>query len=124
MKKQLRYFILSALAFGLFPIATDAQTKRPTPVKQKTVTATELSGVYAAISVGFYLNNATEINTHTYYFRPNGTFAAELDQPDWKTRVDGKYAINGKIVNVVKNGAKPETIEIQDDGTLKEEGIF
>ena len=56
MKKQLQYFILSVLAFGLFSAATDAQTKRLTPVKQKTATTAKFQGVYAGIETRYDFN--------------------------------------------------------------------
>lgn len=115
MKKQLQYFILSILAPGLFSIAADAQTKRPTPVKQKTASAAKFEGVYAGLEMSYGFGGM-QTYTYAYYFRPDGTFASELDEPDWKTRVDGTFTVKGKIISLLRKGkTEPDTMEITDD---------
>src|SRR4051812_26827170 len=32
---------------------------------------------------------------YVYYFRPNSSFCAGPDKPDWQKKVDGTYSING-----------------------------
>lgn len=122
MKKQLYYFILTLLAFGLFSSAAGAQTKRPVPVKSPPVTATKFGGVYAGTEL-VYGFNGLDINTYTYYFRADGTFSTEFDELDWRTRVDGTFTVKGATVTALANGDKePDTFEIQSNGHLKLRG--
>ena len=120
MKKQLHYFILSIFALGLFAVAADAQTKRPAAVKPQT--AAKFGGVYAGTELVYGINGM-DIRTYTYYFRPDGTFATEFDEPDWRTRVNGTYTIKGKTITALINGDRePDIFEIEPDGDLKKGG--
>lgn len=115
MKKQFQYFILSVLALGVCLTAADAQTKRPAPVKSKTVAAAKFQGVYAGLKMSYGFNGM-ESYTYAYYFRPDGTFASELDEADWKTRVDGTFTVKGKSVSLLRKGeTEPDAMEITDD---------
>lgn len=115
MKKQFEYFILSLLVFILFSVDADAQTKRSAPVKEKTAPAAKFQGVYAGLQLTYGFGGM-ETYTYAYYFRPDGTYATEFDEPDWKTRVDGTFTVKGKIITLLKKGeTEPDTMEITDD---------
>jgi hypothetical protein len=110
--------VISLLCF----LAIAAQTKsRPKPA-QNTQNAAKFSGVYAGIQVIYGYNN-TSLYTHCYYFRPDGTFATELEQPDWQTRVDGKFTVAGDKISAWENGEKePDILEITDPATIQASG--
>ncbi len=111
MVKELQK-IVALLAISLvFVVTVFGQTNRKA----------SFSGVYAGVQVIYGYNN-TSLYTHCYYFRPDGTFVKELEQPDWQTRIDGTFTVKGKVITLVENGEKPETMEITDDKTIQANG--
>lgn len=56
----------------------------------------------------------------TLYLRPDGTFADEMDKPDWKTRVDGKYSVSGSTLRLLYDDAKQNReIKITGNKTME-----
>ncbi len=76
-------------------------------------------GVYAGVALFPGINGAMDLMTYTYYFRPDGTFSSELDKPDWKTRTDGNYHLEGsKLIMKEAKDKHPDTLDIKPDGSL------
>ena len=70
--------------------------------------ATSLSGVYAGLqtSVGVTIGSMNRTD-HVVLFRPDGSFDANLHQPQWKTATTGHYTISGnKVVMTYTGGGK------------------
>jgi len=61
-----------------------------------------LNGVYGGIrfSVSPLIGSGMNRTDIVILFRPDGTFNNEMNKPDWKTRVSGKYQVNGSKVTV------------------------
>ena len=76
-------------------------------------------GVYAGVALFPGMNGAMDLITYTYYFRPDGTFSSELDKPDWKTRTDGNYQLQGsKLIMKETKDKHPDTLTVKPDGSL------
>ncbi len=76
-------------------------------------------GVYAGVALFPGMNGAMDLITYTYYFRPDGTFSTELDKPDWKTRTDGNYQLQGsKLIMKEIKDKHPDTLTVKPDGSL------
>ena len=121
MKKQLQHFILIFTVFALCLTAANAQIKRPNPSKQSV--AAKFEGVYAGVELDASAGGGMEAYTYTYYFRPDGTYAAKLNQPDWKTRVDGTYTLSGNTLTLIGKSGKLNTMEIRNSRKIKDGGL-
>ncbi|RYY61840.1 MAG: hypothetical protein EOO05_04985 [Chitinophagaceae bacterium] len=82
----------------------------------------KLTGVYCGVelTISPMMGGGMDRNDITLYLRPDGTFADEMDKPDWKTRVDGSYTVQGNKMSL--NYAEKErqrTLTINSNGTLK-----
>jgi hypothetical protein len=111
-KSFIKIFILSCLLL-LFSICITAQTKARPRVN------TFITGVYAGFSLPLIgVNGDMQTYMRTFYFRENGTYATEFDEPDWQTRVDGNYKIIGNKLIIQSNldGDSPSEIEIKENG--------
>ncbi len=120
IKSFSKIIILSSLLL-VFSIYITAQTKSKPRVSNSVITT--LNGAYAGTStpnLNPFNNLSISFDTYTFYFRQNGTYATELDEPDWQTRVDGTYRISGNKVFIQSKdvGDKPEEIEIKENGSL------
>lgn len=109
-----KIIVLSCLLFA-FSVYLTAQTKS----QQKAIVT--LNGAYAGNSLprNDPFGGGMTIETFAFYFRPNGTYTDELDEPDWQTRIDGTYKITGNKVFIQSNlaGDDPEELEIKEDRT-------
>lgn len=106
------------VVFLNYCVAAQTKPKPRIPIEPKTSVTPKVNGVYGGILLLPGLNGMT-ITTYTYYFRPDGTYATEFDKPDWKTRVDGTYTLQGRTITLSKmSGKKPDTMEIKDDGNI------
>ena len=99
------------------------KTERTRKDSSQTIQSKVLNGAYAGTStpnLNPFNNMSISFDTYTFYFRQNGTYATELDEPDWQTRVDGTYRIAGNKVFIQSNdvGDKPEEIELKENGSL------
>jgi hypothetical protein len=116
-----RKVVILLLVVLLFSLSIASQTKARPRATNSAITT--LNGAYAGTStpnLNPFNNMSISFETYTFYFRQNGTYATELDEADWQTRVDGTYRISGnKIVIQSKSvGDKPEEIEIKEKGSL------
>jgi hypothetical protein len=61
-----------------------------------------LNGVYAGLEImpSGDMGGGMSRDDIAYLFRPDGTFTNKLNKPDWKTRVDGRYSVSGKTINL------------------------
>ncbi len=77
---------------------------------------TKLHAVYAGIEFRQTING-TETFYQSYYFRPDGSYCHELNNPGWKTLVNGHYTMNGKKITLVpvKSGSTNEMELVNDD---------
>lgn len=113
-------YIFTAILLVVFLncVAAQVKPKPRIPIEPKTSATTKVNGVYGGILLLPGINGLT-ITTYTYYFRPDGTYATEFDKPDWKTRVDGTYTLQGRTITLSKmSGKKSDTMEIKDDGNI------
>ncbi len=97
------------------------EKKVPTPIKSpvKSGVITTLNGAYAGSSVPvFFPGGGSSSTAYRYYFRPNGTYTTELDEPNWQTRIDGNYKITKGKVTLIPNkiGEKPFEMDIEEEG--------
>ena len=107
---------LAAVLFAL-SICVTAQTKSRQRVSSSA--AKSITGIYAGISLPLIgVNGDMQTYLRTFYFRENGTYVTELDEPDWQTRVDGNYKIVGNKLIIQSNlaGDSPSEIEIKENG--------
>jgi hypothetical protein len=115
MAKDLTKIIVLSCLLLVFSVCIMAQTKaRPK-------TSNSITGVYAGFSLPLIgVNGDMQTYMRTFYFRENGTFVTELDEPDWQTRVDGNYRIVGNKLIIQSNlaGDSPSEIEIKENGGL------
>jgi hypothetical protein len=117
MKLIYRKTIVFVAVLLAFSVCVLAQTKSRPRVENSVITT--LNGAYAGTSVPiFFPGGGSSSSTYTYYFRPNGTYTTELDNPDWQTLTDGTYKIVGKKVTLYqkKAGEKPEEMDIEEEG--------
>lgn len=64
------------------------------------------------------MGNGMGRNDNVILFRPDGTFNHQLEKPDWKTRVTGKYTIEGQNVLLQYNGGSKDKFILEADGDL------
>ena len=102
-------------------MAAKAQIKRSNSNKQPS--AAKFEGVYAGVELDASAGGGMEAYTYTYYFRPDGTYASKLNQPDWKTRVDGTYTLSGNTLTLIGKSGKPNTMEIRSSRKIKRGGL-
>ncbi len=98
-------------------IAKKDTTQIKTPVKSGVITS--LNGAYAGSSVPvFFPGGGSSSSSYRYYFRPNGTYTTELDEPNWQTRIDGNYKITRGKVTLIPNkiGEKSFEMDIEEEG--------
>lgn len=78
----------------------------------------KLNGVYAG-SDFLYSPYGMQRYDYSFYFRPDGSFCDELEKPDWQTKVNGTYTINGNELTLkYSNTGKINKMTIQPDGYL------
>lgn len=85
---------------------------------------TKLDGAYGGS--GFFTSVSGMIrNDIAIYFRPDGTYCNQLGEPDWQTRVNGRYTVSGKEVTMISSekGNKHHAT-IQSNGNLTYSGTF
>jgi hypothetical protein len=121
MSQVLRKFIILTGILAAVLACVLSQTEAQPRALNSTITT--LNGAYAGTStpnLNPFNNMSISFDTYTFYFRQNGTYATELDEPDWQTRVDGTYRILGNKVFIQSKsvGDKPEELEIKDNGSL------
>ncbi|WP_419698456.1 hypothetical protein [Mucilaginibacter sp. NFX135] len=84
-----------------------------------------LNGVYGGIqfSVSPLVGGGMTRNDIVILFRPDGTFNSEMDKPDWKTRVSGRYQVSGSKVTVNYTRGHDQ-FSIEKNGNLKGSGYI
>jgi hypothetical protein len=115
MVKSFRKIIILSCLLLVFSVCITAQTKVSPRVN------TSITGVYAGFSLPLIgVNGDMTTYMRTFYFRENGTYVTELDEPDWQTRVDGNYKIIGSKMILQSNldGDSPSEIEIKENGAF------
>ncbi|WEK33804.1 MAG: hypothetical protein P0Y53_15030 [Candidatus Pseudobacter hemicellulosilyticus] len=98
--RTIRLFLLLVVPFVAIGLVSSCQS------------ASSFPGVYAGVKLSISpMIGAGMIRTDVVIlFRKDGTFTDELEEPDWKTAVSGKYAISGSkvILTFAKDGDKTE----------------
>ncbi|RYY54621.1 MAG: hypothetical protein EOO09_13660 [Chitinophagaceae bacterium] len=81
-----------------------------------------ITGVWCGVELmpSPLMGGGMDRNDITLYIRSDGTFSDEMDKPDWKTRVDGKYTVSGSklFLDYGKKSLNRE-ITINSNNTLK-----
>ncbi len=108
-----RKFVILLTFLLVFSLDFGAHTKARPRVN------TSITGVYVGFSLPLMtVNGDTQTYMRTFYFRENGTYVTELDEPDWQTRVERNYKIIGSKLIIQSNlaGDSPSEIEIKENG--------
>jgi|GEM_PF-1218989 len=112
MKKLL---IASSICLSLLVITTGCQ-------------AQSVSGVYSGVelSISPLMGGGMNRDDITLYLRPNNTFTRQVEKPDWKTAVDGNWAISGnEVVLTYSDGkTKPRRFDIVKPDRLRTGGGY
>src|SRR6218665_4201657 len=112
MKKLL---IASSICLSLLVITTGCQAK-------------SVSGVYSGVelSISPLMGGGMNRDDITLYLRPNNTFTRQVEKPDWKTAVDGNWAISGnEVVLTYSDGkTKPRRFDIVKPDRLRTGGGY
>ena len=79
-----------------------------------------LNGVYGGIrfSVSPLIGGGMSRTDIVILFRPDGTFSNEMNKPDWKTRISGRYQVNGSKITVNYTRGSDE-FTIKESGNLQ-----
>lgn len=105
-----KFSVCFCLLFAIAVVVSGQNPRKVAPAKERRSAQAKFSGVYAGVQVIGGFNGSTSY-THIYYFRPDGRFAAKLDQPDWQTRIDGKFTMQT---------FSPDALKIVSDWILKQ----
>jgi hypothetical protein len=71
--------------------------------------AQKLNGVYVGAELYSTPFNGMQINHIVIYFRNDGTLNNDLSTADWKSKVNGSYAIKGNVVQLSFKDARDNT---------------
>lgn len=79
-----------------------------------------LHDVYGGIEVSLSTTMGGGMNRYdnVILFRSDGTFNHQIEKPDWKTRVTGKYLVDGQDIILQYNGGKKDKFKLEADGDL------